>query len=441
MPAAFRYDLIPPGCAVLCALSGGADSMYLLCRLLEGAQRGQYTVYCAHYNHRLRAAAEQDEAFVRAWCRARGVPLFVGSGDVAAAAAAHRLGTEACARTMRYAFLHETAESLGCTLIATGHHAGDQAETVLMNLIRGCGLAGLCGIPERRGALVRPMLGITRAEIDTYLAANSVPHVEDETNSDLNYTRNKLRQQVLPLLSSINPRTAEHLCALAARARADEALLSAQAEALLSHAVPHGGGWAIPASVLADAPAPLALRACRALMQRAGLSPGAAHLETTLALAAQGKSGQRVNVPGGTVCLEQGRLSFASAPPASPPAPVPLCQGATFWGGWHITCTPAVCPPKAYRAPNEFYLRPGSYVVRSRRLGDRLRLGQRPEKTIKALMIEKKIPQSERTALPVLSAGDRAAALACFGPDRDFLAGAGEACLHIILSRREKHEQ
>ena len=205
MSGRFRYDLIPPGSGVLCALSGGADSMYLLCRLLEGRRAGGYRVCAAHYNHNLRCAAAADEQFVRDWCGAHEIPLLVGSGDVAGEARRSGDGLEARGRAMRYAFLEEAAEELDCQLIATGHHAGDNAETVLLHLVRGCGLQGLTGIPERRGRLIRPMLAITRGEILAYLNEHAVPHVEDESNSDPAYTRNFLRTRVMPLLEQVNP--------------------------------------------------------------------------------------------------------------------------------------------------------------------------------------------------------------------------------------------
>ena len=160
----FRFDLIPPGSGVLCALSGGADSMYLLCRLLEGRARYGWTVQAAHLNHGLRATARRDEDFVRSWCETWDVPLTVGHGDVSGYAGRESLSIEEAGRVLRYALLEETAAREGLSLIATGHHAGDNAETVLMNLIRGCGLNGLTGIPERRGNIVRPMLQVERRE-------------------------------------------------------------------------------------------------------------------------------------------------------------------------------------------------------------------------------------------------------------------------------------
>ena len=158
----FRFDLIPPGNGVLCALSGGADSMYLLCRLLEGAEKYGWRVQAAHLDHGLRPTAKRDEEHVRAWCGSHGVPLTVEHAGVAGYAAREGLSIEVAGGELRYAFLEETAGELGAARIATGHHAGDNAETVLMNLIRGCGLKGLTGIPERRGNIVRPMLSDLR---------------------------------------------------------------------------------------------------------------------------------------------------------------------------------------------------------------------------------------------------------------------------------------
>ena len=191
----FSYHLIAPGDKVLCALSGGADSMYLLCRLVEGAEEGGYQVGAAHYHHGIRASSAQEEEFVRVWCESHHIPLFVGHGDVPREAVRRGQGVEETARAMRYAFLYETARREGYTLLATGHHAGDQAETVLMHLIRGSGLRGLRGIQPRQGMLIRPMLEVTRGEVEAYVSRYHVTHVEDESNADPAYTRNRMRHQ------------------------------------------------------------------------------------------------------------------------------------------------------------------------------------------------------------------------------------------------------
>lgn len=429
MADAFRYDLIPAESSVLCALSGGADSMYLLCRLLEGG----YAVRAAHYNHQLRPTADRDEQFVRDWCADHRIPLTVGSGDVAAYAADTGMGIEAAARELRYQFLQQTAAHTGCDLIATGHHALDNAETVLMNLIRGCGLGGLSGIPERRGSLVRPMLGVTRPHIDAYLAAHGIPHVEDETNGDLRYTRNRIRHQLIPLLEELNPQAVPHIVAAARRIRDDEAELRLQAERLLGQCVKSEEGISIPVSALNGAPRPIALRA---LME---LAPDArsVHLEQLLALCQANAPSAQLDLPGGSVRRVYDALLF-SAEPAQAPEPVLLREGAQVWGSWQIICTPAVCPPKAYVDRTQFYLRAAPYLIRSRQEGDELRLGQRPQKTVKKLMIEAQIPRHLRPCIPVLADGEnRAAAAGGLGPHKDALAQPGTQCLNIIIRKGE----
>lgn len=425
----FRYDLIPEGSAVLCALSGGADSMYLLCRLLESG----CSVHAAHYNHQLRPTAPRDEQFVRDWCRDHGVPLTVGGGNVAAHAAAAGLGIEEAARELRYAFLRWTAAEAGCGLIATGHHAGDNAETVLMNLIRGCGTNGLSGIPELRDGIVRPMLNVTRNQIEAYLTAHGVPHVEDETNSDLSYTRNRIRRQLIPLLEALNPQAVAHISSAARRAAEDEEELSRQGERLLSCRTESEEGIFIPVSPLNSAPRPIALRALKSLAPGAG----SVHLEGLLALCQSSDPAARLDIPGGTVRRVYGELLFTEGSVLAP-SPLPLCEGIQSWGGWTIRCTPATCPPKAYTDPTLFYLKNGSYLIRARQEGDTLRLGRRPEKTLKKLMIEAHVPRHLRSRVPVLAdSRGRAAAAGGFGPHWDALAQPGTNCLQITIDKGE----
>ena len=437
MGDAFQFGLIPPGGGVLCALSGGADSMYLLCRLLEGRERYGWRVCAAHLNHGLRETAGRDEKFVRDWCGRRGVPLAVGFEDVAGYARREGLSLEEAGRTLRYRFLGQAALEAGCPLIATGHHAGDSAETVLMNLIRGCGLKGLAGIPERRDNIVRPMLEVSRGEIEAYLKEHGVPHVEDETNDDVNYTRNKVRHQLLPLLEELNPQAAAHIAAAARRLREDEAELSRQAAPLAAEGLDIPDGVALPVRVLREAPRPLALRACAGLLERAGLGAQAVHLERVLALALGDDPSAGADLPGGRAYRQYELLVLAPGADPEPPAPAQLREGEQAWGEWRIWCTPAPCPAKAYISPWEFYLRPEAYLVRPRREGDRLTLGRRPEKTVKKLMIEGKVPARRRARVPVLALGGRAAAVGGLGPDKDCLAAPGAPALHIIIKIEE----
>ena len=197
---------------VLAAVSGGLDSMCLLYFLREQG----YDVSCAHFNHQLRGAeAARDENFVRAWCEKEGIPFYPGTGDVRAHARATGKTEEEAGRDLRYAFLRETAKSLGAQ-IALAHHLDDNAETVLLNLVRGTDLRGLCGMRPRQGDIVRPFLEQTREELVAYARAHNIPHVEDHTNADPNAAaRNYLRLEILPRLRELNPRAPQHIAATA----------------------------------------------------------------------------------------------------------------------------------------------------------------------------------------------------------------------------------
>jgi tRNA(Ile)-lysidine synthase len=198
---------------ILVALSGGLDSVALL-HLLRFGGFG-IDVRAAHFDHRMRPGSEGDAAWVRGLCHAWGVPCIIG-------AARHALRSEAHARDARYAFLDDAARSAGADLILTAHHANDQAETVLFRLARGTGLAGLAGIPVRRGRILRPLLPFTRAELEEYARAARLGWREDPTNADVGFARNRIRHRVLPGLESTSPGATGRIASLAARAAESE---------------------------------------------------------------------------------------------------------------------------------------------------------------------------------------------------------------------------
>ena len=301
---------LPRGGRVLCAVSGGLDSMCLL-HFLHTRGEG-LTVLAAHFNHQLRGgAADRDEAFVRDWCAGVDIPFVSGSGDVRELAEREGLSVEEAARTLRYAFLEETAAREGCAAILTAHHADDNAETMLLNLLRGTGIRGLAGIPEVRGNILRPFLRITRAELAEYAAAHNIPHVEDETNQLDDAARNVLRHRVLPVLRELNPRAVENMIRTAELALRDEEALTQAAEELLEQ----GGGepgqsaW-LPVSACGGQPPAVLTRAVRMMLERTcgrRKDLTAAHTEAVLELL-RSLPGKAVSLPYGLTARREAEV-------------------------------------------------------------------------------------------------------------------------------------
>jgi len=199
-----EHALLPEGTSVLAAVSGGADSVCLLDLLRLAQPRLKLRLAAFHLNHGLRDSARRDEGFVRTLCRDWRVELVVARADVAGFAKRHRLGIEEAGRELRYRHLERVARKLKCDVVALGHTANDNLETMLLNLARGAGPRGLTGIPVRRGRFIRPLIDIERDNLEQHLRARGIEWVEDESNLDVNYRRNLLRREVVPVLVRLN---------------------------------------------------------------------------------------------------------------------------------------------------------------------------------------------------------------------------------------------
>ena len=301
-----RYDMFPKGGRILCAVSGGADSMCLLHWLSANAESMEITVLAAHFEHGGEESL-RDQRFVEAFCEERHIPLLLGRGDVPAYAVENGLGMEEAARELRYSFLEKTAEENGCIRIATAHNAEDNAETVLLNLIRGSGLAGLCGIPPVRGIIVRPLLAVTRAEIERYLLENGVSHVEDSSNASDRYSRNRLRHRVIPILREINPAFGQAVLRSGELLREDEDYLDSLADAFVQE---HCREGSVRSKELAALPGPVQSRVIRRLCPE---RLGTVHTRDIMKLA-QGTELAYLDVPGARIRRQKGRLYFNEPP-------------------------------------------------------------------------------------------------------------------------------
>ena len=207
-----QFHMIDKGDRVLVGLSGGADSVALLLNLNKyRRERGDFSLTAIHVNHNLRETALRDQNYAVSLCESLDVPLIIRSVDVEGYVRKHHLSTEEAARELRY---REYA-SLNMDKIAVGHHMNDVSETVIMNICRGSGIHGMCGIAPINGKIIRPLINISRGEIEAYLAKKNTPFCVDETNLSTDYTRNRIRLEVLPCLSDrINNRAIEHIASI-----------------------------------------------------------------------------------------------------------------------------------------------------------------------------------------------------------------------------------
>lgn len=217
------HSLVRAGQRVLVAFSGGADSTALLHLFFRLREPWSLELAAAHLNHALRGEqSDNDEAHCRRVCAEWRIPCFTRRTEVLPLARERRLSIEMAARVARYAFLEEVADTIEADVIALGHTRDDQVETILLHLTRGTGTAGLAGMPRRRDRLIRPLLGFSRKQVRDYCLAHHLPFVEDASNLDLRYGRNRIRHRVLPELRRLNPRVDEALERLSVTMRDEE---------------------------------------------------------------------------------------------------------------------------------------------------------------------------------------------------------------------------
>ncbi|MDR0196762.1 MAG: tRNA lysidine(34) synthetase TilS [Oscillospiraceae bacterium] len=285
--AVSRFGMLADGDAVSVALSGGADSVALLHALLSLREQYGVLVSACHVNHNLRGGdSTRDEEFVRRLCGRFGVPLEVRSADVRALKKKHQ-SIEEAAREARYSVFSELAEKSGGRLkIATAHTASDNAETVLLNLIRGTALKGLRGIPPVRGNIIRPLILCARRLTEEYCRVNGLEYVADKTNLSRGYIRNRVRLSLVPLIRGINPSFEEGITRMCDVLRADEEFLGKAASEIMKNAEVDGG---YDAALIKSAEKPLLGRVIGAVLSENGVTPSNLGISRVAALVAEGK--------------------------------------------------------------------------------------------------------------------------------------------------------
>jgi tRNA(Ile)-lysidine synthase len=369
-------------------------------------------VVAAHYDHALQAGSGGVADHVRALCARLGVKLLIGRRE----RPMPRGSIQAGARTLRYEFLERARARAGADVVAIAHTADDVVEGVVLHLLRGSGLAGMRGMPARRGVFVRPLVGVWRREVADYLDRRGIKALQDPANSNPAYARVRVRRDVLPALERDRPGIVRRFHAAAIRAAALQESISSAAETTLNAGV-------LTRSLVASAPEPVAAEMMRQLYARAGgaqPSLSRAHLAAMLRLAQAGPGGRGVDLPGGLRFRIVGETMQFVAPKADH-KPAPRLEVSACDGCGDVTAA---------------HLRPGlelrlGYRIPGLRMRPRVGVGTRK---LQDIFVDARVPREDRDAWPLVFAGDSLAIVPGIAVSADMASRAGEPSLHVTVS-------
>ncbi len=389
-----KYDMLSYGDSVAVAFSGGADST----ALLDILHKSGIKVSAIHVNHMIRGAeADSDEEFCRQFCKARDIPFFCHRIDVPLEAEKSGEGLEEAARRLRYSAIEETVAQEGIAKVATAHHADDNAETVIFNIVRGSGTKGGCGIPPVRDIYIRPLIEVTRDEIVTYCKENSLGYVTDSTNLSTDYTRNFIRLEIMPRLKEINPDAAGAMGRFSDHLRRDNEAL----EALVPEKSDRNALSALPDAILS--------RYIRKECHVFNLTPSAPSVEYLIGAI---RSGNRYIVTdmgnGVSAVCDRNSVSFRKGITESTHKQFIINDGIFSldgFGKFLVTCNGDGNGHLTKEYSDFTYLNAdrikGDITVRSRRDGDRYSYCGMTH-SLKKLFNSRKIPVEQRANIPLI---------------------------------------
>jgi tRNA(Ile)-lysidine synthase len=412
--------MLPRDGRLLVAVSGGPDSTALLVLLARLSQGLNLTLYVAHYDHGLRSkrTAEREERFVRRLADSYGLPVVTGHGDVRAVAKDQKLSLEEAARKERYAFLAQTAVETRCRAIATGHTSSDQAETVVMHLVRGSGLAGLAGMASvapwpfaghPRLRLIRPLLRMARKDTTGICDDLRLKPIVDESNVSPRFRRNRVRNELMPLLRQMNPRVDDALVRMADSAADDYDFIRASAAKMLRKPSADGA-QRLDRKELAGASPSMRRHAVRiAIAAVAGdlQDFGERHLAAIERLVLGGKTGDRLDLPRDLTAELRRRNLHIQPEIADPPGRLPDTPTRLTVPGFgrigplavSITHSP---PPAGTWAEVDADSVNGHVTIRRRIDGDRFQpLGMQSAKKLQDFLVDAHVPRVERDCIPM----------------------------------------
>jgi len=399
---------LDPRQRVLAAVSGGPDSTALLVALREEGFR----VVAAHYDHALQPGSALVADHVERMCESMGVELLRERRTTPMA----RGSRQAAARTLRYDFLLRAAAQSGASAIALGHTADDLVEGAVMHLLRGCGIAGMRGMPSRRGIFVRPLLGVWRTEVLDFLDRRGIGAVADPANTDTTYARVRVRSELLPALERDRPGITRRIHAAALRAAGLQDQIELQAAAVLASAP-------LTTAAVATLSEPVAVEVLRQLYARAaGVEPALArtHLMAMLRLIRGGSGGRGVDLPGGLrfrVVAERAQIVPRVPPPMELSLATRSCDGCDDAEAAHLQS--GLILSLGFRQPG-LTMRPAP---------------GRGTRKLQDIFVDAHVPREDRDTWPLVFAGRRLAWVPGVAVDRDLRANRGETSLHVTVTR------
>jgi tRNA(Ile)-lysidine synthase len=430
--------LIAEGTSGIVLVSGGADSTAAAAGLVEAL--GPSAVIALHLNYRLRPGSDRDEETVRELCGRLGIELEVERPDLGEG------NVQAEAREARYRVAERVRQARGLDWIATGHTRSDLAETVLYRLATSPGRRALLGLPPRRGAVLRPLLALDRDEVRRLASEASLPFTDDPTNAEPVYARNRIRNEVLPVLREIGPAEATIAETQAELAEESEALERAAAGAVRESGADAAG--AISRDALGSLDPAIRRLALRQLAERAAGTavPLGRTRATQIWRLVNEPEGGIVELGGGVEAqIEGGHVRFTAGAPAEPASATLPVPGVCRMGSWEVRAELSSGVP-AVEGADLAVLDPGALagalVVRTWREGDRMRpLGLGGTKTLQDLFTDRKVPRSLRRSLPLVTSGERVVWIAGVAVSEEFAAKAGapeSAVLSASQTRRSR---
>ncbi len=427
-----KYGLLEDCKGLVLCISGGSDSMSLLHFFCEN--KGLYGIpfVVAHVNHGLRAESAEEEAGLTEFCKNKNIPIEVFHADILQTKPKGK-STEEYAREVRYAFFERVREQYGYSHIATAHNADDNSETVLFNLIRGCGVSGLCGIPvKREDGIIRPLIRCTKKEIYKYCEINDILFYTDKTNFENLYTRNIIRNEIMPVIERINPSFNDSIARLTEAASADDTYFESIVDAYLNDLNAFSEKKELSLDFLRSLPDSILPRFIRRyfFVNSPNIILTNKQTNDIIRLIKNARTSSKTEIDEFELLISYDSLTVKQITDAK------LCImaaemviGENFLQGAGILTVYEVIATK--ENIKDCTVIKDKLTIRSRCSGDSLKLPKRPSKTLKKLFIDDKVSSDMRDLIPVVSCGNELVWVFGYGTDERFRPKIGEKALYL----------